>query len=60
MDILITLIRNACYINNKIRLIIVSATMDTDEPIYRRFFKDINDNLLYPIKELLYNPFSKM
>ena len=57
MDILISIIRNACYINNKIKLVIVSATMDSDEPIYRRFFKYINDNLSYPIKNNLNNPF---
>ena len=57
MDILISIIRFACYINNKIKLVIISATMDSDEPIYRRFFKNINDNLSYPIKNELNHPF---
>jgi hypothetical protein len=50
MDLIIALTKQACYFNNMIRLIIVSATMDDDEPIYRRYFKDINDKLLFPIK----------
>jgi hypothetical protein len=50
MDLIIALTRQACYINNTIKLIIISATLDSDEPIYRRYFKDINDNLHTPIK----------
>lgn len=58
MDLILTLARNACYFNNSIRLIIVSATMDDDEPIYRYYFKMINDNLVYPIKQpIKYHPF---
>ena len=51
MDLILTLARNTCYFNNSIRLIIVSATMDDDEPIYRSYYQTINDNLLYPIKQ---------
>ena len=50
MDIIIALSKQACYFNNKVKLIIVSATMDDDEPIYRRYFKSINDKLMFPIK----------
>jgi hypothetical protein len=50
MDIIIALSKQACYFNNKIKLIVVSATMDDDEPIYRRYFKSINDKLMFPIK----------
>ena len=50
MDLIIALSKQACYINNKIKLVIVSATMDDDEPIYRSYFKIINDKLMYPIK----------
>jgi hypothetical protein len=50
MDLIITLSKQACYFNNMVRLIIVSATMDDDEPIYRRYFNTINDKLLFPIK----------
>lgn len=52
MDMAIAITRQACYINNTIKLVIVSATMDDDEPIYRRYFKYINDNLTSPIKQL--------
>lgn len=57
MDLIIALARQSCYFNNQIRLIIVSATMDDDEPIYRRYFNEINDNLLYPIKNKIIEPF---
>ena len=50
MDLIITLCKQTCYYNNMVRLVIVSATMDDDEPIYRRYFRDNNDNLLFPIK----------
>ena len=31
--------------------------MDDDEPIYRRYFSMINDNLLYPLKNPMTHPF---
>jgi hypothetical protein len=58
MDIIIALARQTCYFNNKVKLIIVSATMDEDEPIYRRYFYNNNDNLTYPIKYPIINPFT--
>jgi hypothetical protein len=58
MDIIIALARQTCYFNNKVKLIIVSATMDEDEPIYRRYFYQNNDNLTYPIKYPILNPFT--
>ena len=58
MDIIIALARQTCYFNNKVKLIIVSATMDEDEPIYRRYFYQNNDNLTYPIKFPIINPFT--
>lgn len=48
MDFILTLMRNTLYLNNSIKLIIISATMDDDEPIYRRYYRDINDNIMYP------------
>ena len=42
MDIIITLTKQACYFNNTVKLVIVSATMDDDEPIYRRYFATID------------------
>ncbi|AYV79511.1 MAG: HrpA-like RNA helicase, partial [Faunusvirus sp.] len=49
MDLILTLMRNVLYYNNSVKLIIVSATIDDDEPIYRRYYRDINDNLMYPL-----------
>jgi hypothetical protein len=49
MDLLLTFLRYASAYNNKIKLVIVSATMDNDEANYRRFFRDINDNKKYPL-----------
>ena len=49
MDYILTLMRYAIYWNNSLKLIIVSATMDDDEPIYRRYYNKINDNQLYPL-----------
>lgn len=51
MDIILTLMRSVAYYNNDIRLVIVSATMDDDEPVYRRYYRDINDNRLYPLNQ---------
>ena len=53
MDLILTLARNTCYYNNSIRLVIISATMEDDEPNYRSYYKYINDNMLYPIKKPL-------
>lgn len=50
MDMILTLTRQSCFYNNSLRLIIMSATMDEDEPVYRSYFRSINDNLVYPIK----------
>ena len=54
MDLILTLMRQTCFLNNSVRLIIISATMDDDEPIYRSYFKYINDNIVYPIKQPIY------
>jgi len=59
MDIIIALSKQACYVNNQVRLVVVSATMDDDEPIYRRYFYNINDKLLFPIKHPILHPFFK-
>jgi len=49
MDLLLTLMRDFCYFNPSIKLVILSATMDDDEPVYRRYYRDINDNLKSPL-----------
>ena len=49
MDIILTIMKYITAYNNSTKLIIVSATMDDDEPIYRRFYRYINDNRAYPL-----------
>lgn len=53
MDLILTMMRNTLLNNNSIKLIIISATMDDDEPIYRRYYRDINDNQMYPFDSRL-------
>lgn len=61
MDLILSLARNSCYYNNSLRLVIISATMEDDEPNYRSYYRFINDNLLYPIKQpLIHHPFLDM
>jgi len=60
MDIILTLMRQVCLYNNSIRLVIVSATMDDDEPIYRSYYKLINDNIVHPIKQPIFHPILKI
>ena len=50
MDLILTMARNNIYLNNQITLGIVSATIDYDEPLYRKYFYNINDNLKFPLK----------
>ena len=50
MDIILSLSRNMLLYNNDVKLIIISATMDDDEPKYRSYYRYIDDNLEYPIK----------
>lgn len=59
MDLILTLCRQSCYFNNDIKLIIMSATMDDDEPIFRRYYNIINDNLVYPLKSPQYSYFGR-
>jgi hypothetical protein len=49
MDFILTLMKNILYVNNSLKLVIISATMEDDEPIYRRFYREVNDNRLYPL-----------
>jgi hypothetical protein len=53
MDILLTFLKLPISINNSLKLVIVSATMEDDEPRYRRFFRDINDNRKFPLNTWL-------
>lgn len=49
MDIILSIVRNIAHYNNSIKVVIMSATIDDDEPTYRRFYRDINDNRKYPL-----------
>ena len=53
MDMILTLARDSVYVNNSIKLVIVSATMEDDEPIYRRYYRTINDNRAYPLSAFI-------
>jgi len=53
MDLILTLMKRILYYNNDCKLVIISATMEQDEPTYRRYYRDINDNLMYPINHNL-------
>ena len=53
MDMILTLIKTNLYLNNQLRLSIISATMQDDEKIYRKFYEIIDDNWKYPLD--LYN-----
>lgn len=48
MDMILTLMRLYVHYNPTIRLVILSATIDNDEPIYRRYYRMINDNMKFP------------
>ena len=55
MDMLLTLLKLPVLLNNSVKLVILSATMDEDEPRYRRFFRDINDNRKFPLDSWIEN-----
>lgn len=48
MDLIITLMQKYLYYNNQTKLIIMSATLESDEPTYNSYLKNINDNFTYP------------
>lgn len=53
MDMILTLMKRVLNNNNDCKLVIISATMEYDEPIYRRFYRDINDNQKFPLNQYL-------
>ncbi len=55
MDMILTLARDSIYVNNSLKLVIISATMGDDEPIYRRYYRRINDNRAYPLSSFIEN-----
>lgn len=48
MDLILTLMRNVVYLNNSMRLVLVSATIEGDEPRYRQYYRYIEDILKHP------------
>jgi hypothetical protein len=59
MDLIISFMRNCLYLNKDVKLFIVSATMDLDEPSYRSYFSIINDNLTLPYRNFSIFPIYK-
>jgi len=55
MDLILTLLRDTIQLNNSLRLVIISATIDADEPRYRRYYKNVRDELMYPYN-LVFSP----
>ena len=53
MDLILTFMRNVVNINNQVKLIITSATMNDDEYIYRRYYRILDDNYGYPISPIM-------
>jgi hypothetical protein len=53
MDLILTRMKYAAYFNNDVKLIIISATMEEDEATYRRYYREINDNKMYPLNRAL-------
>ena len=51
MDLILSLMKYSMLFNTSLKLFIVSATMEKDEPIYRRYYRCIDDNLSYPINQ---------
>lgn len=56
MDLILSLMKQVCYYNPEIRLLIISATMDDDEPLYRSYYSLIDDNHCFPFRDLSMNP----
>ena len=55
MDMILTLSKYAIYINNQVSLGIISATMDNDEIIYRKYFQPIDENWKAPLNNKFLN-----
>jgi hypothetical protein len=56
MDYILSIMRNSLYYNNDLKLVIISATMDDDEKVYRYYYRHIDDNLKYPLSSLVLEP----
>lgn len=56
MDLILSLARQSLYYNPEIRLLIISATMDDDEPLYRSYYSLNDDNHSFPFRHYSLNP----
>ena len=50
MDLILSLMRQTLYYNLEVRLLIISATMEDDEPLYRSYYSLLDDNHSYPYR----------
>lgn len=58
MDLILSVMKQYCFYNNDLKLVIISATMDNDEPNYRKFYDNINDLITpYNLHTLYSNDF---
>lgn len=49
MDLILSLMRIYLYYNTAIKLVIITATIEDDEEIYRKFFNFLDDNYTWPL-----------
>jgi len=49
MDLALTHLRTTMLLNNSIRVLLLSATLESDEQKYRRFYRIVNDNRKFPL-----------
>lgn len=55
MDFILSIMKYYCHHNNRIKLVIISATMDADEDKYRRFYDSVNDMIYDHTIKTIYN-----
>jgi hypothetical protein len=53
MDMILSIIKYSLIINTSIKLIITSATLNDDEHIYRSFYKNIDNDYVYPMYNMI-------
>lgn len=55
MDFILSIMKYYCHHNNRIKLVIISATMDLDEDKYRKFYDTVNDLVYDHTIKTIYN-----
>lgn len=53
INLILSLMYGPLYVNNSLKLMIMSATMKIEEKNYRRFFRNINNNRSFPLCSFL-------